>query len=258
MMRIAIYSVYYGNREPFNPSCMSIAKGFDRFVITDRSELQTDAKVITEPLFGLDPKRACSRAKLRPHQYFNDYDWTIYLDNKANLLRNPIEIVEELRCLTDAPFCVFAHGRNCIYEEAKVCIRRGLDHPRIIRQQMKAYSQDGFPTNDGLIQSTLMVRRMGEPVWEKAGDHWFEQVLRYSRRDQLSFNYVIWKLGIKAYYMKGDINQNCYVKWPVKFQDDEFAKHYELIPENVRKPLKKALGKLGILGWIRGKSHKQH
>ena len=252
-MRIAVYSVYYGNREPFNPECLHEAEGYDRFVVTDREYLKTDATIITEPLFALDPKRASLRAKLRPYRYFKEYDWTIYLDNKANLLKDPSVIINNLDY--GSFFCFLLGGRDCIYEEAKICIKRGLEEPNIIRRQMKTYTYDKFPRHAGLIQSTLLIRRMDDPQWEKAGEHWFEQVLRHARRDQLSFNYVAWKLDLKPQYLPGNVHENDYIQWPILFKDEDFKHNFEFIPKNLRKRGKKVLGQLGILGFLRGRQH---
>ena len=32
-------------------------------------------------------------------------------------------------------------------------------------------------------------------------EQWFEEIKYYSHRDQLSFNYVLWKSGIKIKYL---------------------------------------------------------
>lgn len=255
-MKIAVYSVYYGSREPFNPDAMDLARGFDRYVITDRSILPTDAVIINEPAYGLDPKRACSRAKLNPYLYFSDYDWVIYLDNKARLKAKPDKIIAELSSLSDHSFFVFPHDRGCVYKEAITCIKRGLDDPKVIKRQIKVYEEEGFPANQGLIQGTFMVRKMSDHIWEKAGRLWFEQVLHYSRRDQLSFNYIVWRLGLTPYYLSGDINCNTYVEWPVELSYELFKRKYAIVPNSIRRRLKRVLVKTGILGFFRGRSFK--
>ena len=36
-----------------------------------------------------------------------------------------------------------------------------------------------------------------DPATARFGDHWFEHVLRFSRRDQISFPYLVWKTGFR-------------------------------------------------------------
>jgi hypothetical protein len=65
-----------------------------------------------------------------------------------------------------------------------------------IYAQLQHYETLGFPRNAGLIQAMFLVRRHGDDHLRRFGERWFEHVLRYSRRDQISFPFVARKLGI--------------------------------------------------------------
>jgi hypothetical protein len=215
-MKIAIYSALYGRRDPLNPDCLGQGHGCDRFLFTDNPDLELDGvTVIHDPLNGLDTNRASRRQKLRPARYFPDYDWSIYLDNNASLLADPVALVQSIAEDPATGFAAFRHFlRDCAYDESAACIRGRRDAPDRIKAQMAFYKEEGFPAHNGLVTGPFLIRRHGNTDWDAFGEHWFEQVLTHSRRDQLSCNYVAWKMGLKPTYLEGDLRDNPLVKWP--------------------------------------------
>lgn len=215
-MKIAVYSAFYGNRDPLNPDCLGGHHDCDRFLFTDDPEVRLDGvTVIHDPLNGLDANRASRRQKLRPARYFPHYDWSIYLDNNATLLADPADLVNRLAETPGTGFAAFRHFlRDCVYEEAQACLLARRDSAERIETQMAFYRQEGFPAHGGLFAGPFLIRRHDRPDWAAHGEHWFEQVLTHSRRDQLSCNYVAWKLGLEPTYLEGDLRDNPLVRWP--------------------------------------------
>lgn len=239
-MRIALYSALYGSRDRLNPNCFGTWQGVDRFVFTDDPSLDVPgATIVHDPLVGLDPNRASRRCKLMPHRYFSDYDWSIYLDNNANLTGDPVALItqlEEARAAGGPAFWSFSHPeRNCVYAEAESCIRARRDAPDRIRAQMRAYRTDGYPADNGLVAGTVLVRYHASDAVAALGERWFEQVLIHSRRDQLSFDYVAWKLGISRGALPGELRENPNFQWPAlsasarqsdKVQDEPWSRDW--------------------------------
>ena len=62
---------------------------------------------------------------------------------------------------------------------------------------MDIYKKEKFPENAGMIDSHIVIRNFGDPRVRTMSCEWFHQINIGSRRDQLSFNYVIWKLNHK-------------------------------------------------------------
>lgn len=58
----------------------------------------------------------------------------------------------------------------------------------------------GFPEHYGLGENNILYRRHNEPALVRVMEDWWYFLENYSRRDQLSFVYVLWKNGfdIKA------------------------------------------------------------
>ena len=86
-LRIVVYSALYGTRDPLNPECFGAAEYVDRVIFTDNPDLVVPgSRVVVDPVDGLDANRASRRAKLMPHRYFPDHDWSVYLDNADDRL----------------------------------------------------------------------------------------------------------------------------------------------------------------------------
>jgi len=96
----------------------------------------------------------------------------------------------------DNDFVALEHPiRNCIYKEAMACIMLNKDNPKKIATQVHKYLDEGLPVNSGMIQTGITIRKRNKRI-NKFCDMWWEQILMGSQRDQLSFNFVNWKLPI--------------------------------------------------------------
>jgi hypothetical protein len=196
-MSLVLYSALYGNKEPLNAEVFGPFTSCRRVLFTDRTDLHLPGvDIVRDPLDGLDAARASRRAKLMPHRYLPE-DWSIWLDNKSRLKRDPVEVLAALQAQSDASFFAFPHfRRDCVYQEGQAIWENGLDDYRIVRERMETYRTEGVPDHVGLIEGHFIVRRHHDTAVSHFGDRWFEQVLRYSRRDQISFAYLAWKLGL--------------------------------------------------------------
>lgn len=198
-MSLVLYSALYGTSEPLNPDVFGPSEGVRRVIFTDNPDLKVPGvEVIHDPLVGLDPARASRRAKLRPHAYFPDAEWSIWLDNKSRLLMPPARIISTIKAHSNAAFHAFPHfRRDCVYQEGQVVWENGLDDQALVRRRLEAYRAENLPERAGLIEGHFIVRRHHDPAVAYFGDRWMEHVLRFSRRDQLSFPYLAHKLALR-------------------------------------------------------------
>jgi hypothetical protein len=197
-MSLVLYTALYGRSEPLNPDVFGPFADHRRVLFTDRADLSLPGvEVVVDPLDGLDPARASRRAKLMPHRWL-DEDWSLWVDNKSRLLRDPAEVLATAQAQSDAAFFAFPHfRRDCVYHELQTAWENGLDDYRVLKERQRTYLAEGMPRNAGLIEGHFILRRHHDPDVARFGDRWFEHVLRYSRRDQISFAYLAWKLGFR-------------------------------------------------------------
>lgn len=216
-MKAVIYSAFYGDKEPLNPDCFGNWHGVDRVILTDNPDLcAPHADVVFDPLDGLDPARASRRGKLQPHKYFADYDWSLYIDNNARMRADPLDLFKMAARQTKSGFHCFRHKmRDCIYDEARACMRMGKDDPDIITKQMARFRAAGYPERNGLITATFLLRQHNRPILQVLGECWFDMIVRGSRRDQLAFDYIAWQMAFKPDFLEGTTVDNAYMQWPI-------------------------------------------
>lgn len=157
-----------------------------------------------------DPNRNAKIHKIMPHLFFPDKEYSLWIDGSVNIEFNfSIEKLIEIY-LSDCDMALFKHpDRNCIYQEANACIQRKLDNPEVIRRQIEKYTREGYPSNAGLSECTILLRRH-TPQIIKLNEMWWNEIKNGSKRDQISFNYVARKLGIELKYFPGHLRKKNY------------------------------------------------
>lgn len=141
-----------------------------------------------------DPRRNSRAPKILSHLYC-DTLYSIWIDANIRLLITPEEAIE--RYLKDHDLAVFKHpNRDCIYDEAMTCAKRGLDAPEIIIEQAKYYEDSGYEKHKGLYECGILLRRHTEQV-KHLNNEWWAQYTRFSQRDQISFPYAVDQVGIR-------------------------------------------------------------
>ena len=144
--------------------------------------------------------RNAKRHKVMIHEYV-DCDYSLWIDGNTVLLNSVSSMVKEY--LIDCDIATFKHPcRICIYDEKRICSELGLDIQEIMDQQMAAYEAEGFPKDFGLNAGGFILRRHTNEV-KRFNETWWAEICKYSKRDQLSLNYAVWKTGIKILSLEG-------------------------------------------------------
>lgn len=151
-----------------------------------------------------DPRRTARWHKTHPHTLFPDADITIWIDGSAILF---VELNKLGDLVRDNPISCSDHRwRICAYEEAIECQRLQLDDIDTITRQMDKYKKEGYPENNGLCETFLVIRKSCPEITE-FNELWHSEIYNNSKRDQLSFNYCLWKLGITCKVIPAGYNQ---------------------------------------------------
>lgn len=145
-----------------------------------------------------DKIRESRYVKILPHKTLQTYSYSIYVD--ANLRIVGRELDERINELisSDAKMASVIHpDRDCLYKEAKECVRLGRDTYFNIRKQIRFLKAEGFPANYGLYENNLIFRMHNDEKIIKISEDWWNQFCTFSRRDQLCLCYVFWKNQFK-------------------------------------------------------------
>lgn len=173
-----------------------IDEGVDYVCFTDNQELHSTVWNIEKiKNNGLDSSRLSRKFKTMPEQFFSDYDLSIWVDGNLQIRGSLKEYVN--RYMRECNLLCFPHPwRNCLYEEAAVVKKLGLDDKDVIDRQIDFIRADGFPADYGLAAGSCLVRFHNEDHMAGLGRRWWSMVLNGSRRDQLSLTYACWKENV--------------------------------------------------------------
>lgn len=137
-----------------------------------------------------DSPRSNRAVKLLCPDPLSDYDITVWVDNRIRLKVGVEELVDRL--LPDhADMAMPLHSfHGSLEKEFDNALEHRFDDPRRIREQKGIYTRYAPHLLKGPVYWGAILIRRNNPAVHKLNQHWWEQILRYSRRDQLSFPYA--------------------------------------------------------------------
>ena len=142
----------------------------------------------------LDAGRNNRWHKLHPHELFPEYSESIYLDANINILDNYLFTkIKEI----DENIALPEHFQNTsIFQEFETVQSLKFDTDSAI-DKTYAIIKD-MPPHYGFTENNVIYRRHNNPEIIKIMDEWWDMVEHCSKRDQLSFTYILWKHNIKV------------------------------------------------------------
>ncbi|MDO8183824.1 MAG: DUF616 domain-containing protein [bacterium] len=222
MARTVIYTAIFGDKDDLQEPAFKPAN-CDFICFTNRTDFTSPTwQLKTGEMFNNDPVRSARRYKILPHLWFPDYDYSVWIDGNIVVKGDVNELIAKY--LSNANMAIYDHQltigdpRGSVYDEAAAILKMNelgkyKDNGEKIKAQMAGYRVENFPNETaGLISSMELVRRHNEEDVKTAMEAWWAEVRDQSRRDQLSFNYVAWKTGLKFNYLPGDSRANAYFR----------------------------------------------
>jgi hypothetical protein len=215
MRDFVVYTVLTGSFSELNDPFPAGSGDFERICFTDDLSIDPNGWRL-EKMAGryLDATRESRRPKLLPHVYLPDFEWSLYIDATVSLKMKPPEILEQHLAGSKNVWCFRHPWRDCVYDEAEEVIRLGFDDERRVREQMDHYRELGYPRHAGLCAGGMILRRHNDPKVAHLDELWFEQCLRFSKRDQLSFNFVARQSACEYGTFEGELTDNEFMTWP--------------------------------------------
>ena len=204
MARVVVYTAIIGDYDNLYEPYFKNSKT-DMVCFTDNRQLVSDnwEIVLVEKMFD-DPIRCARYLKVLSHRMFPDANVTIWVDGNSELWQAP-SICAANMLVRNRPMAFYHHCvRKCVYDEAEFCSDRELDNVRVIWNQMARYKEEGFPDNVGLTHTSFLVRK-NTPETTLFNEAWWREIENGSRRDQLSFDYCRWRLGMMMGLMSGSV-----------------------------------------------------
>ena len=196
--------------QPTRDSTSSVSR------ITLRSRATRGRSGRAQPLFGSDLTRSQRALKIRAHATVPEYDFSVYIDNSILLKVPPERLVADL-LPAETGLAVMAHGfRATVADEFAEVVALGFDTFDRCAEQEHHYrvaDPEGLALRP--LKAGLLLRRHHQPLVTRAMELWASHVLRYSRRDQLSFWVCLREAGLEPLVHELDNFESPYHRWSV-------------------------------------------
>lgn len=204
-MKIAIVSACYGIDLKI-PSVIN-DENTDYHLFTDQDiNINNRGWAIHKNKFNSSIKKFNSRRsakifKVLPEYFLPDYDFYIWHDISHQLIMSPTTIINDY--LKDEDFAVFKHRfRDSSLEELKFVIKHKVDSKSLLKSQLKEYKKNSELDKYGLYELPTFIKAKNS-FTNNFSLMWWEQITKYSSRDQISFPYVCSKLQYAPKLLSG-------------------------------------------------------
>jgi hypothetical protein len=217
--KLCVYTVLLGKHELLNEQPVANNSQVDFICFTDDRELVSQSWKLRyiEPVFTFDLARSSRIPKICPHRYLPEYSASLYIDNTIVLKKTPEAIFQETFENKDVDFVCANHPyRETVLDEFIEVTRLQYDDLNIIAEQLNAYFlSDPEVLGEKPLKGGFLIRNHHNPVLIEAMEEWLAHVLRYSRRDQLSLNYVLKRKKVTLDKLNIDFLNTDYFDWLV-------------------------------------------
>ena len=205
--KVAVYTACFGGYDEIkSPNCFP--QNIDYYIISD-DEPMNDQGYIWIDAKKVIPQEICSPvkrnrfAKMNPHLFFGEYEYSIYFDSNIQIVGDVTGMVYRTRSGISA----FQHPRrDCLYYEALTMVNYKRVMPEDVMHQLSRYLMEGMPLHYGLTEMPFIVREHNKPICIKVMETWWHEFNEEAQRDQISFMYALWKndLGLSDIGILGE------------------------------------------------------
>ena len=259
--KICVYTCITGDYDEIS-EIETKEKNIDYYLFTNNKNIKSDTwnVIYIDNPDNLDNIRLARKIKILGNEITKKYDITIWLDGASYIRKSIKEFIEKYINFDEYSLIGFKHReRDCIYDEALECVKVRKDNKDIIKKQMDKYKKEKYPKHNGLIESTILFRKNNDKTLDKTMKLWFEEIKKFSYRDQLSFNYVanITKLQYKLldinvfdnefFGWKKHNEQKSLENFNVYFDDDKDFNYDSIYLGKYKKNNNKYIGEFKVL-----------
>ena len=199
-LKIAIYTVSTGGYDNIKEP-IYVDENIDYYVFTNQ-ELNPNSvwKKIELPqeIEEFSSLEKARYLKTHPHLFFKNYDYSMFIDGNVQItcdIRPLFYTLEESGKL----MAIHRHQvRDCVYDEARAIKAVNKAPKKLIDQQTAQYKTEGFPAHFGLFETNIVIRKQNAPKCIAVMETWWNEIHKWTKRDQVSFTYALWKNGLKA------------------------------------------------------------
>ena len=212
MKKYAIYSALVGDYDTVLQPVV-VDEEFDYFIFSNDIHTQKVGvwNILPINYTNGDPVKNARWVKTHPDKLLPAYEATLWID--ANIQINSSALYSRFHALHSNPQTLVSaviHPQfNCIYEEMIYLLLNHYEHENVILNWGRKLSKEDYPRHNGTAETGLLYRRQCDQT-ASMNRIWWDAIEQFSRRDQLSFYYALWKSGItnRAFFDDGTTVRN--------------------------------------------------
>jgi hypothetical protein len=208
MSNNVVYTAIYGTHD-YGPGFVKCKPSCDCILFTDDKKLMLyleKSKYTFKPVYREAPhpdsRRACRYFKTMPDIELKNYDISLWVDGNTAFYNDPAIIIDFE--MSNSKYKLYRHwnGIKNIFIEGKRCIVLGKATDEEILPQLKEYRKTKYSNNDTIGACTYIMRRHNDSDVIEFGHKWWEEILKFSARDQVSWDFLKWKMNLKFDWIK--------------------------------------------------------
>ncbi|ACF14521.1 glycosyltransferase [Chloroherpeton thalassium ATCC 35110] len=209
---LVVYTALFGDYDDLVEPQKKFQK-CDFICFTDQKNLKSSIwKFIFVENSELSPSMMNRKYKILPHLFLKEYKYSLYIDANIGIIENPYDLLKKY--MDEYDFVAPKHfERVCLYEEAKECVILGRVSYSETLNQMKEYRIKKFPKNFGLSENNILLRKHNYRNVINLMTDWWAELNKWTKRDQLSLGYVLWKNGSVFRFMNESARKGMYFKY---------------------------------------------
>jgi len=201
VIKVAVYTAIFGGYDPYIEP--ELDDRCDLFVFTDRPLKTTRAKVIQVTPNPNDLTRSARMYKIMSHAGpVQDYSHVLWIDGSIDLVGVDVPKLAE-RFLENHDVAAFQHQTiHCVYEGGRAAVLCGKEDPAVMKEHLGKLTGMSYPPNTGLTETGILFRRHNDAV-RRFNEAWWLEVQTGSKRDQVSFDYCVDRMGVRLLKIPG-------------------------------------------------------
>lgn len=210
-----VYTALIDNYESLNDQPVAAESSIDFVCFTDSPDISSDSWDVRRitPRFPLDSVRSARYLKINGPDLLPEYDESLWIDNTVLLKVAPEQIFNDWLATADLAIPVHSF-RTSILAEFDAIATHGLDDAGRVYEQLIHYTASNPEAlQEAPLWTALVARRHTREV-RLIMHAWSDHVMRYSRRDQLSVNYVMRMMDAQINRVELDNRDSDIHLWP--------------------------------------------
>lgn len=174
-------------------------KNVDYLCFTNNKNLKSKTwKIVYIENENLDNHYLSRKIKILGHPIISEnYDISIWMDASIIWDKSITDFINTY--FKDTSLAAFKHSaRSTIREEAITCLLFNKDSKDNIVNTLNFLKTNNYIDNIDLYEMTVFIKKHNDPQVIQTMNIWFDTLRRFSKRDQLSFPYSVWKTKLKV------------------------------------------------------------